>query len=303
VEAQQTSHNPSIATILQATFNYSSEYSFIKNDDNIIGVLPLLRLKNHFVSVPHFSYGDIITTNDLVTVTDVLSQNNINNFEIRSFQKLSEHFDDSKVTSFLHLQTGIDEQFSEFKSKLRSQIRKGYKNELTIEIGNEELLEDFYVVYSKNMHELGSPVLGKVFFKNILQYYKYGYAKVFIVKYNGKAVGGSIVLTYQDFSEVCWASTLREYNRLSPNMVLYWEMIKFAIENNMKIFSFGRGSKGSSTLKFKQQWGTVEKQLYFNFSHPQKINIKRITFLSNIWAILPYRLTLFLGPKIAAKIY
>jgi hypothetical protein len=52
-----------------------------------------------------------------------------------------------------------------------------------------------------------------------------------------------------------WASSLSEFNHLSPNMLLYAGMMEQAIDRDVKIFNFGRCSPGGSTHRFKQQWG------------------------------------------------
>lgn len=203
----------------------------------------------------------------------------------------------------MKLEKTPDEQLKAFKSKLRSQIKKGYKNGLTSVYGGKELLEDFYFVYSHNMHDLGSPVLSKYFFQNILDYYENGSAKIHIVYFNEKPIGAGFVISFIKDIEVCWASTRKKFNYLQPNMVLYWEMISKAIQNNMERFSFGRSTKFSGTHRFKKQWGCEDIQLYFNHSKPQKTNIKNYTFLTKLWRVLPYKLTLLLGPWIAKKIY
>ena len=57
---------------------------------------------------------------------------------------------------------------SSFKSKLRSQIKKGIKNELTVKINHSDSFNEFYTLYSKSLHRLGTPVNGKDYFKEFL---------------------------------------------------------------------------------------------------------------------------------------
>lgn len=298
--------NPSLVKVLKNAFDWEGENILIYDGDKVIGVFNCMFISGKVVSMPHFSYGGFLINNDYA-IDEVweyyIKENNVDNYEIRMFEKVSEYYNSSKVMNYLRLNTSIDKQFMQFKSKLRSQIKKGYKNGLKIKLGNIELLNDFYGVYSKNMHSLGSPVIGKGFFESIFKYYDYGAAKVFCVYYNEIPVGASLVLEYLGFCEVCWASTIRKFNNLAPNMVLYWEMIKYSIENNMKIFSFGRGTKEGTSYRFKMQWGTETKQLYFNYSNEANYNIKSIKILPMIWARLPYPFVNVIGPYIAKKIY
>jgi hypothetical protein len=58
-----------------------------------------------------------------------------------------------------------------------------------------------------------------------------------------------------------WASSLREFNHLSPNMLLYCRLMELAIERDIEIFNFGRSSPDGSTHRFKRQWGGSDVQL------------------------------------------
>lgn len=297
--------NFSLGVIVAKSFGYIYEPYEVYHKGELIGFIPFCRIKNKLVALPHFSYGSIVaTTSDFDLLLDSIKRKlKCNHVEIRGFQIQSRNHLTDKVSSFLYLEKTIDKQWGCFKSKLRSQIRKGYKNQLISQIGDTELLKDFYNVYSKNMHDLGSPVLPITFFDNILNSYKEGKAKIQLIYFKGTPIGGGFIISYKGFCEVCWASTLRKYNYLQPNMVLYWEMISYAINDGMQIFSFGRSTKDSNTFKFKKQWGCKEVQLYFNSSNKRSWRILNLKFLSRIWQLLPFKLTLKLGPMISRKMY
>ena len=146
-------------------------------------------------------------------------------------------------------------RFIKFSSDKKNHIRKGYKFGLSVKIGGIELVDEFYKIYSLNMHNLGSPALEKLFFIELINNYKYGLSKIFICYNDNIPIGGSILLTYFNLAEVSWASTLVEYNKLKPNMVMYWEMIKYSIANRINVFSFGRSTKGGGVHEFKSRWG------------------------------------------------
>jgi lipid II:glycine glycyltransferase (peptidoglycan interpeptide bridge formation enzyme) len=223
-------------------------------------------------------------------------------YEIRETNIISKYYYDKKVLCFLKLNDESNSEWKELSSKLRSQIKKGYKNGITVRMGGEEYLNDFYTIYSTNMHRLGSPVLSKMFFSNLIKDYENGIAKIFLAYFNNIAVAGSIVLSYHNLIEVGWASTLDKYNRFNPNMVLYWEMIKYSIENGLNYFSFGRASKGSGSHKFKLQWGCIETQLYFNYSE-QNIDIRRFKPLAKLWKIVPTSVANKIGPIIRTRLH
>lgn len=298
-------HNFSIGLVLEKTYNFKFEPFKIVKGNDIIGFLPFSRIGTKLVSMPHFSYGGWMQDNAVQKeeINALIKQLDCDDFEIRSFEICSPHFSDDKVTCYLKLEDSPDSQMKAFKSKLRSQIRKGTKNGLTHKMGGYELLNTFYTVYSRNMHDLGSPVLSKKFFENLLKDYKDGCVNIHVIYSENIAIGVGFVLGYHSFMEVCWASTLKKYNYLQPNMTLYWEMISSAIEKKKEIFSFGRCTANSGTHKFKRQWGCFDVPIFFNYKKKRGSGIKKFSGLMGLWQKLPYQLTLFLGPIITKRIY
>lgn len=296
-------HNPSLKKILENSFGFETKNHLVKKGEEVVGIFPLSNIQGKSVSMPHFSYGDILTAQPENFKKDIREKLLHDNFDIRSFEAFAPHVDDSKIICYLPLCNSEEEQWEFWKSKLRSQIRKGMKNKVEIKFGGIEYLDDFYKVYSRNMRDLGSPVLGYDFFKNIFELYRFGEAKIFLAVKNNTVMAASVVLTYQNFAEVCWASSLREFNKLNPNLLMYWEMIKYCVQEKYEIFSFGRSSKDSNTLKFKRQWSPEEKQLYFNSAQPAKFDIKKYDFLSKIWSKFPLFFANYLGPVFSKNIY
>ena len=297
-------HNIDLLNILSTSFGYGNDIVLISDNDSLQGFMPINIIGNKAVSIPHFSYGGYLGLQELtLKQTELLLQSvkrKYGNFIIRDFKQITKNFHDEKISCFLKLQNDSESQFVRFNSKLRSQIRKAKKNGLTV---NTSHLEEFFPVYVSNMHRMGSPHLPKNFFNNIITKYKNGNLEVFAVKKNGMVIGASIVVSFNNFIEVCWAATYQEYNHLAPNMLLYWEMIKYSIKNNMKIFSFGRATKNSNSLRFKKQWGPEEVQLVWNYSQPKRFRIENLRFLAIIWRCLPKFFIERLGPMITKYIY
>ena len=74
-----------------------------------------------------------------------------------------------KVHMRLTLPQSVDELRSRLKAKVRNQVKKGESQGFSVHWGREELLEDFYTVFSRNMRDLGTPVFGKRLFQAILE--------------------------------------------------------------------------------------------------------------------------------------
>lgn len=296
-------HNPSVSLILAEYLNGEAKsFHFIDKQNGTRGLLQAVIVKGKFFSIPVFPISGIYCHSE-VNKNELYDEllNTIIHYEIRDFIQISRFTLKSKVLCYLKLQNYQQAQLEFFKAKLRNQINRGLSFNFDVIIGGDELLDRFYALYSKNMHRIGSPVIERRFFEILLEKYKYGIKQVFLIRYNGYDVGGSVVLTYGKLYEVGWASTDHKYNNLKTNMVLYWEMIKHAIELNMSVFSFGRATINSGSYQFKKQWNGEFIPIYFNYDS-RKIDLRKAWFLQKTWRFLPSFLTDRIGPIIRKKI-
>jgi hypothetical protein len=92
-------------------------------------------------------------------------------------------------------------------------------------------------------------------------------------------------------------------------MLLYWTILRKAIEDGYKIFDFGRSTIDSGTFHFKKQWGAAERPLYWHYWLRQGKIVPRLTpdnpkyrLAIKIWRHLPIRIANAIGPKIAKNL-
>src|SRR5919198_2826729 len=151
-------------------------------DGTIRAGLPLVHMQsrlfgNFLVSMPYVNYGGLLSE-DAALAEPVLQeavalgqQLGARHLELRH---LDNHYPQlparqEKVSMWLPLPATAQALMESFKAKLRSQVRKGEKNNLGVRIGGTELLEDFYTVFVHNMRDLGTPVYGRSLFHLILE--------------------------------------------------------------------------------------------------------------------------------------
>ncbi len=296
-------HNPSLGPILEKTFGYRSQNMLIKNNDVMIGVLPLVKIGKKMVSMPHFSYGGPVLDSSAKINLDLNSVLNNNKFEVRSFDKWTDNLYENKISCIVELKATAEEQLMEFKSAFRTKIRKSAQHGFKVVRGSIDLLDDFYDVYSKKMLSKGSPPLGKIFFQNLLLDYKYGEAVITAIYDSSKIIAAGFTLSYMNFNELCWASTNSDYDRYRVNSFLYWNIIMDSIKNEYTYFSMGRSTKNSTNHKFKIQWNPSELPLYFNYSEPVGKSLKEMTYLTKIWKLQPLKTSVFFGHMISKYVY
>ncbi|MCZ6593931.1 MAG: GNAT family N-acetyltransferase [Bacteroidetes bacterium] len=209
-----------------------------------------------------------------------------------------------KVTMILPLPDDPQVLWQGLKAKVRNLVRKAERAGLTVEFGGMELLDAFYAVLAVNMRELGSPVHSKAFFGAILQAFDQR-ARLALIRKDTTVVGGLLAIEFNGTLSVPWASSLREYFRLSPNMLLYWQTLRQACLDGVSRFDFGRSSRGVGTYRFKKQWGAEEVQLYWYDIPVKNKSIRKMSgnssggkLVTSIWKHLPLQMTMWLGPKI-----
>jgi FemAB-related protein (PEP-CTERM system-associated) len=195
-----------------------------------------------------------------------------------------------------------------FKSKLRSQIKKPLKEGLNSKVGGLELLEDFYKVFSINMRDLGSPLHSKEIMRNTLEEFP-DTARIVIVHKDNQSLACGLIVGFKNILENPWASALREYSRLSPNMLLYWSMLEYACDNGFSSFDFGRSSPSEGTYKFKEQWGAEPSPLNWHYislngrAADAEIDEKsKFEKAIRYWQKLPVPVTRIIGPMIRKHI-
>ena len=114
------------------------------------------------------------------------------------------------------------------------------------------------------MRDLGSPAHSKKFIDNILQTFPEN-SWIIVIHLDNRPVAAGLLLQHKDKMDIPLASTIRDVNPLGINMLMYWEILKFATDRKCTQFDFGRSSKDSGTYRFKKQWGAEPKQLYIHY--------------------------------------
>lgn len=302
----------------------------VDSAQKVVGVLPLVHIKhflfgNKLFSMPFADLGGLLA--DSIEIEQLLIDEAMHIAEKRGIitveLRQSEPTDESVVVShgnyhctsaaanklrmLLPLPESADELMASFKAKLRSQIRRPLKDGLLVRSGSLELLDDFYSVFAVNMRDLASPVHAKAFIRNIVENSS-GAAKLFVVYKEQRPLACSLTLSGGNVLSNPWASSLRQFSRMSPNMLLYWAMLEYACEKGCRFFDFGRSTPGEGTYKFKKQWGAIEKPLNWrNYSKQesatQSVDQKsKFEAAMELWKRLPVPLTRILGPAVRKNI-
>lgn len=301
-------------------FSRETYYLMARCDGSVSGVLPMVRLKSlifgdFLVSLPYVTYGGILANDAasreaLLNAAVELGQScGVSHVELRHTEALDGlPVRTDKISMHLPLPDDPDTLFSAIGSKLRAQVRRPRKEGATTIVGGVELLDDFYRIFARKYRDLGVPVYPRAWFEEILQRHQ-GAARIVAVKLNEQTVAASLILGYRGMLEVPYAASLREADRYSVNMLLYWGMLEHAIAEGFDTFDFGRTTPDSGTHRFKKQWGAQPVQLYWHYwladgGEVPKLNTsnRKYELVVNAWRRLPVPLANFLGPHIVKNL-
>jgi hypothetical protein len=103
--------------------------------------------------------------------------------------------------------------------KVRNQVRKAQKENLTPVTGGVELLGEFYDVFARNMRDLGTPVYPRGLFTETLRVFGSA-ARVHVVRGGGRAMAAAVAPHVSRHGARALGSSLREFRPLCPNMLL-----------------------------------------------------------------------------------
>lgn len=309
--------------VIEKSFGHNTYY-LLSEDENkkINGILPLVHLKsllfgNFTVSLPYFNYGGICADNNEISTqllheaATIAGVQKMDHIELRHiYHSVADlPVKTSKVSMQLTLPQTKEELWISFPSKLRSQVQRPIKEQMYARVGQQEELDDFYDIFSRNMRDLGTPVYSKSFFRNILEEFPKNTWICTVHTKEKTPVASAFLVGFKKILEIPWASSLRAYNRLSPNMLLYWSVLEYACNQGYKFFDFGRSTAGEGTYKFKEQWGAKPIQLYWHYWMKNNGSLPEINphnpkykMAIKMWQRLPVVLTRLIGPHVVKNL-
>ncbi|HYN09268.1 MAG TPA: FemAB family XrtA/PEP-CTERM system-associated protein [Vicinamibacterales bacterium] len=306
--------------VIGRTFRHASFYLIARRAGraDISGVLPLVEIRSRLfgrtmTSLPFVNYGGVLADMEedaqalLAHAGDLARSRGCRHVELRHFDRRFDAlpFKQHKVTMRLPLAEGI---WDRLDRKVRNQIRKAVKSDLTVERGGVELLADFYAVFARNMRDLGTPVYTRRLFEEVLRAFP-DRTRLVIVRLKGAPIAGGLTFRTGAMVEVPWASSINDYNALCPNHLLYWSVIEAAVAEGCRTLDFGRSTPNEGTYKFKAQWGATPVALHWEYCllrggaiPDQSPKNPRLRVFVDTWKRLPLWAANLIGPHVVRYI-
>jgi FemAB-related protein (PEP-CTERM system-associated) len=306
--------------VFREAFGHPSHYLIARRGGRVTGGLPLVELRSRLfgafaVSLPFVNYGGVVADGEDTAAALVASAvrwagaRGLSHIELRHVAAKAAPWPAKrhKVAMWLPLEKDDEAQWTGLDRKVRNQVRKAEKAGLAADVGGVAELDAFYGVFARNMRDLGTPVYSRRFFAAILSAFP-DTTRVFVVRLGNLPIAAAITVQWRDSIEVPWASSLRTYSDKSPNMLLYWTMLKTAIGAGARRFDFGRSTPDEGTFHFKRQWGALPQPLVWEYAGlegappDQSPKNPKFRLAIALWQRLPLAVANRIGPIVVRNI-
>jgi FemAB-related protein (PEP-CTERM system-associated) len=299
-------------------FGHRAVYLIARRGDAVAGVLPLVEIRsrlfgNTLTSLPFLNYGGVIADSQdaaealAAAAKEEARTRNCDHVEMRHVAPQFPQLPSKHHKVSMRLAVGPN-MWESLDRKVRNQIRKAEKSGLVVERGGEELVGDFYKVFARNMRDLGTPVYSRRLFEEVLRAFPER-SLLHVVRLKGEAVAAGFTYRTPAMVQLPWASSIREFNSLCPNVLLYWDAIQFAQATGAATFDMGRSTPNEGTYKFKAQWGAEPVPLTWEYQLLKQAAMPNVSpanpkfqLAIALWQKLPVSVTLRVGPMIVRAI-
>jgi len=313
-------HRHAFRGVFERAFRHRCHYLAATCAGRVCGVLPLVEFRSplfgHFaVSLPFVNYGGVLAEHDDVAgalaerAIALAAERGWTHVELRHGAQRFPQWPSRrhKVAMGRSLPDSEDALWADIDRKVRNLVRKAEKAGCSVEHGGPELVADFYRVFARNMRDLGTPVYSRRLFDEVVETLEDA-ARVFVVRVGGVPIAGAVTVSWRDRVEVPWASSLRVHSDKAPNMLLYWAMLRHAVQQGARRFDFGRSTPDEGTYHFKRQWGAEPQPQVWEYpglagavpDHSPKNPKFRLAIAA--WQKLPVPVATWIGPHVVRNI-
>ena len=302
--------------VLERAFGHRTYFLLAEEDGAVCGVLPLARVKSWLFgdalsSLPFCVYGgpvarDATARNALVSrACEIADELGVDHLEFRSREPCRPDWPakDLYVTFRRAISDSDDDNMKAIPRKQRAMVRKGIKAGLTSV--RDDDVASLYQCYSESVRNLGTPVFSARYLEILAEVFG---ERVEITRVLNGDVAAAAVLSFRFRDEILpyYGGGGVHARGLAANDFLYWEVMRRAAAEGIKVFDYGRSKRDTGSYRFKKHWGFEPEPLHYEYylvrskamPNLSPTNPKYRLFIA-VWKRLPLFLSRMLGPRLA----
>lgn len=303
--------------VITKSFGHDCYFLFFEQNNNIVGVLPLVEVKSKLfghalISTPFCVYGGAIANStDIVRELEqeacsLAEQLGVDYLELRYQEKQQSNLllKQAHSTFGCELSEDNEEILASIKKKQRAVIRHSLKNELSFSLeSGKQNLKDFYNLLSTSYRNLGTPIFSKNYFESLVDVFADD-LDIAVIKSKENELSSTVMNFYFNEQVIPYYGGGNDSARgLKSADFMYYQVMCNASDKGYRWYDFGRSKNDSGPFKYKKNWGMEPKSLYYYY---HLVNAKELPNLSpnnpkyklfiQLWQKLPLKISQIAGP-------
>ncbi|MGN7613934.1 FemAB family XrtA/PEP-CTERM system-associated protein [Magnetococcales bacterium HHB-1] len=305
--------------VLTKSFSHQEYYRLAWQENQVVGILPLIRQKSllfgdALISTPFCVTGGVIAIND--TIKNQLEQEavalaeklRVDYLEMRLEKPRNDHWlrKDLYYGFCKTMEKDAKANLMAIPRKQRAEVRKAQRKGLTWQI--DDTTDRCYDLYAQSVRNLGTPVFSRSYFHQLKETFGEN-CEPLIITLDNEPISAVLSFYYKDQVLPYYGGGGIAARRTGANAYMYWALMDQALSRGAIQFDFGRSKKGTGAYNFKRFFGFTPKPLAYEYHLVQaqempdvSPNNPKYKLFINLWKRLPVGLSKIAGPWLAKNL-
>lgn len=286
----------------------------------IVGVLPLARVRSllfgdALASLPFAVYGGAAAADEAAATAledeaDRLARGlGVQHLELRQLQRRHEGWPRQELYASFRKPILPDEEANllAIPRKQRAMVRKAMQRGLTSTF--DDGVDRFFALYADNVHRHGTPALPRRWFQALRDEFGDDCSVLTVAAPDGRPVSSVLSFRFRDEILPYYAGDDVAARDLAANDFKYWALMRWACDQGLKTFDYGRSKVGTGPYAFKKNWGFEPQPLHYEYrlykrdAVPQNNPANaRYKLMIETWRRLPLPVANWLGPFVVRSL-
>ncbi|HEX4710784.1 FemAB family XrtA/PEP-CTERM system-associated protein [Phenylobacterium sp.] len=259
-------HRSAWRHVASDVFGHPAHYLTEQRNGNITAVLPLMeirsRLFGHALISTAFCVGGGPLATDTGSFEAILDRAEtlgrklrVDYIELRDLPSATRGWTarDNLYAGFERpIAPAEDDNLKQIPRKQRAVVRKALAQGLTVSI--ETSTQAFYGLYARTMRDHGTPALPRRYFERVLSAFGSD-CEILTVSSGGRPLSSVLSYFFRDRVMPYYTGSRPEARGCGANDLMYWAVMRRAVERGCEAFDFGRSKVGTGPYDFKRNWG------------------------------------------------